>query len=81
VEERLVRFRATTVLAILGIAIAVGILLEVIWIARHIITWILVAVFLTLALNPAVELLQSANLRPANILGLAATYCLLCPLH
>jgi predicted PurR-regulated permease PerM len=58
VEERLVRFRATTVLAVLGIAIAVGILLEVIWIARHIITWILIAVFLALALNPAVEWFQ-----------------------
>jgi predicted PurR-regulated permease PerM len=58
VEERLVRFRATTVLAVLGIAIAVGILLEVIWIARHIITWILIAVFLALALNPAVDWFQ-----------------------
>ena len=57
-EERLVRFRATTVLAVLGIAIAVGILLEVIWIARHILTWILIAAFLTLALNPAVEWFQ-----------------------
>jgi predicted PurR-regulated permease PerM len=58
VEERLVRFRATTVLAVLGIAIAVGILLEIIWIARHILTWILIAAFLTLALNPAVEWFQ-----------------------
>ena len=57
-EERLVRFRATTVLAVLGIAIAVGILLEIIWIARHIITWILIAVFLALALNPAVDWFQ-----------------------
>jgi predicted PurR-regulated permease PerM len=43
---------------VLGIAIAVAILLEVIWIARHIITWILIAVFLALALNPAVEWFQ-----------------------
>ncbi|HKB20949.1 MAG TPA: AI-2E family transporter [Gaiellaceae bacterium] len=57
-EERLVRFRATTVLAILGIAIAVGILLEVIWISRHILAWVLIAVFLALALNPAVEWFQ-----------------------
>ena len=57
-EERLVRFRATTVLAVLGIAIAVALLLEIIWIARHIITWILIAVFLTLALNPAVNWFQ-----------------------
>ena len=62
-EERLVRFRATTVLAVLGIAIAVGILLEIVWIARHIITWILIAVFLTLALNPAVEWFQRHGVR------------------
>ena len=67
VEERLVRFRATTVLAVLGIAIAVGILLEVIWIARHIITWVLIAVFLALALNPAVEWFQRRGVRSRGL--------------
>jgi predicted PurR-regulated permease PerM len=63
VEERLVRFRASTILAILGIAIAVGLLLEVIWIARQIIAWVLIAVFLALALNPAVEWFQRHGLK------------------
>jgi predicted PurR-regulated permease PerM len=63
VEERLVRFRASTILAVLGIAIAVGILLEVIWIARQIIAWVLIAVFLALALNPAVEWFQRHGLK------------------
>jgi predicted PurR-regulated permease PerM len=67
VEERLVRFRATTVLAILGIAIAVVVLLELIWIARHIITWILIAIFLTLALNPAVEWFQRHGVRSRGL--------------
>jgi predicted PurR-regulated permease PerM len=67
VEERLVRFRATTVLAVLGIAIAVGILLEVIWIARHIITWILIAVFLALALNPAVDWFQRHGVKRRGV--------------
>src|SRR4029450_6922284 len=67
VEERLVRFRATTVLAVLGIAIAVGVLLELIWIARHIITWILIAIFLTLALNPAVEWFQRHGVRSRGL--------------
>jgi predicted PurR-regulated permease PerM len=67
VEERLVRFRATTVLAVLGIAIAVGLLLEIIWIARHIITWVLIAVFLTLALNPAVEWFQRRGVRSRGL--------------
>jgi predicted PurR-regulated permease PerM len=63
VEERLVRFRATTILAVLGIAIAVGLLLEIVWIARHVLVWILIAVFLTLALNPAVEWFQRKGLK------------------
>jgi predicted PurR-regulated permease PerM len=63
VEERLVRFRASTILAILGIAIAVGLLLEVIWIARQIIAWVLIAVFLALALNPAVDWFQRHGLK------------------
>ena len=57
-EERVVRFRATTILAVLGIAIAVAVLLQVVWIARQVIVWILIALFLTLALNPAVDWFQ-----------------------
>src|SRR6476619_992332 len=63
VEERLVRFRASTILAVLGIAIAVGLLLEVIWIARQIIAWVLIAAFLALALNPAVDWFQRRGLK------------------
>jgi predicted PurR-regulated permease PerM len=55
IQERLVRFRLRTVLSILLTIIAVGIVLEVIWISRHVLTWVLISVFLTLALNPAVE--------------------------
>ena len=55
VEERVVGFRPTTILAVLGIAIAVGLLLEVIWIARHVLVWVLIALFLALALNPLVD--------------------------
>jgi predicted PurR-regulated permease PerM len=58
VEERVVRFRATTILAVLGIAIAVAVFLEVVWIARQVLTWILIALFFTLALNPAVDWFQ-----------------------
>jgi predicted PurR-regulated permease PerM len=43
---------------ILGILIGVAIALEVVWISRHIIAWILIALFLALALNPAVDRLQ-----------------------
>jgi predicted PurR-regulated permease PerM len=63
IPERLVRFRLRTVLALLATIIAVVIVLEVIWIARHILVWILISVFLALALNPAVEWLQRRGVK------------------
>ena len=69
-EERVVRFRATTILAVLGIAIAVALLLEVLWIARQILAWILIAIFLALALNPAVDWFQRHGVKRR---GLATT--------
>jgi predicted PurR-regulated permease PerM len=70
VEERVVRFRATTILAVLGIAIAVALLLQVVWIARQILAWILIAIFLALALNPAVDWFQRHGVKRR---GLATT--------
>ena len=58
IPERLVRFQLRTVLLLLVIIIAVAVALEVIWIARHVLTWIAISLFLALALNPAVEWLQ-----------------------
>lgn len=58
IPERLVRFRLRTVLSLLATIIAVAVLLEVIWIARHVLTWILISLFLAVALNPAVGWLQ-----------------------
>src|SRR3954454_20729617 len=58
VPERLVRFPVRTILVALGTIIAVAVVLEVIWISRHVITWILISLFLALALNPAVEWFQ-----------------------
>ena len=63
VPERLVRFRARTILAILGIVLAVALTLQVVWLARQVITWILISVFLALALNPAVNWLQAHGVR------------------
>jgi predicted PurR-regulated permease PerM len=63
IPERLVRFRLRTVLSLLGTIIAVAVVLEVIWIARHVLTWILIALFLALALNPAVEWFQRHGLK------------------
>jgi predicted PurR-regulated permease PerM len=54
-QERVVRFSLRTVLAVIGLVIAAWALLSIVSITRQVISWILVAVFLALALNPAVE--------------------------
>jgi predicted PurR-regulated permease PerM len=56
--ERLVSFRPRTILTVLGVVLGVAVALEVVWVARTVVTWILVALFLALAINPAVEWLQ-----------------------
>jgi predicted PurR-regulated permease PerM len=61
-EERVVILRPRTVLAVIGIVLAVSILLAVVWISRQVLTWVLVALFLALALNPAVEFFQRQGL-------------------
>lgn len=57
------RIRPTTVLAVLGITFGFLLLLYVTWISRQVLTWIIVAIFLTLALNPAVEAFERRGLR------------------
>ena len=56
--ERIVSFPARTVFTVVGIVLAVAAVLEVLWISRHVVSWILISLFLALALNPAVEWLQ-----------------------
>jgi predicted PurR-regulated permease PerM len=58
VQERLVGFRVRMILRILLTTLVVLVVLWVIWTARHVVTWILIALFLALALNPAVDWLQ-----------------------
>jgi predicted PurR-regulated permease PerM len=57
-RERLVHFRVRTVLLVIGTLVAVGITLKVLWISRHILAWVFIALFLALALNPAVDWLE-----------------------
>lgn len=63
IPERMVRFRLRTVLSLLATVIAVAVALEVIWIARHVLTWVLISLFLALALNPAVDWFQEHGLK------------------
>ena len=62
-EPRVVMIRPATVLAVLGIAVLVGLLLAFVYLAWQVLTWILVAVILACALNPAVEAFQRRGLR------------------
>ncbi len=62
-QERLVHFRPRAVLVVLGIVLAAAVTIEVVLLARSVIVWILIAVFLALALNPAVEWLQRRGVK------------------
>ena len=72
-HERVVRFRVRTVLGVLIAVLAVFAAVHVLSVARQVITWILISVFLALALNPAVEFFQR-RLTPRRGLAIAATY-------
>jgi predicted PurR-regulated permease PerM len=62
-RERVVQFRPRTVFLVLAIIIGVAIVLEVLWIARHVLAWVFIALFLTLALNPAVDQVEARWIR------------------
>jgi predicted PurR-regulated permease PerM len=62
-EERLVHFRPRTVLVVLGIILAAIVMIEIVQAARGILIWIFVALFLALALNPAVEWLLARGVK------------------
>jgi predicted PurR-regulated permease PerM len=71
--ERVIRFRARTVLAVLAIVLSVALALQMIWLARQVLTWILISIFLALALNPAVEWFQRRGVRHRGV-ATALTY-------
>src|SRR6266516_1530608 len=73
--ERVVDLRTRTILRVLLIVLAVAVALEVVWIARHILAWVLVAVFLALALDPLVRLIQR-RARVGRGLAIALAYLL-----
>jgi predicted PurR-regulated permease PerM len=54
-RERFVHFRPRTVFVVIGILVASFITLKILWISRHVLSWIFIALFLALALNPAVD--------------------------
>jgi predicted PurR-regulated permease PerM len=73
--ERIVRFPVRTILTVLGLVIAVWALLHVIVIARSVIVYVLIAIFLTLAINPLVAWLMRRGLHSRSLAS--ATACLI----
>src|SRR3954471_20952507 len=61
-EERVVTVRPRTILTTAAVLLALAVLILVVWVARRAITWVLISLFLALALNPAVEHLQRRGL-------------------
>jgi predicted PurR-regulated permease PerM len=70
-EERTIRFSVRSVLTVIGLVVATWALLSMVQIARHVLVWILVSIFLALALNPAVEWFMRRGVKSR---GLAAGY-------
>jgi predicted PurR-regulated permease PerM len=68
--ERTVLVRPRTVLTVLGIALGVGVALWLFYAARGVLGWILIAAFLAMALNPAVEALEQRGVRRGRAAGL-----------
>ena len=59
----MVRFPVRTILTVLGLVLAVWALLHVVFIARQVLAWVLIALFFALAINPAVDWLQRRGVR------------------
>jgi predicted PurR-regulated permease PerM len=64
-----------TVLMVIGLVIAVAAAIVLIWLSRRIITWLLIAAFLAVALNPAVDMLNR-RLRMRRSLAITVVFIL-----
>lgn len=66
----MIRFRPRAVLSVIGVILGVAIVLQVLWVTRDIVIWVLIALFLAMALNPAVEALVRRGLRRTPAVGI-----------
>jgi predicted PurR-regulated permease PerM len=73
VQELVIRFRLRNVLAVILLVISAVAVLEVLAIARQVLTWMLISLFLALALNPLVELFQRRLIR-RRLAAIGLTY-------
>src|SRR5918994_7011381 len=61
--ERVIVFRLRNVLAVLGVVLAVIVAVRLLGHARQVVTWIFIALFLALALNPLVDWIGRHGIR------------------
>ncbi|HEU5490696.1 MAG TPA: AI-2E family transporter [Gaiellaceae bacterium] len=61
-EARVVKLRPQTVFLVIGLTVLVGLALLLVYLAWNVLTWILIAIFLAIALNPAVEAFERRGL-------------------
>ena len=69
-DERFVWFRPRAILIVVGVLLGVAIVLEVLWVTRSVLIWVLIALFLAMALNPAVEFLVRRGLKRGPAVGI-----------
>ena len=62
-EARVVNLRAQTIFLVLGITVLVGLALLLVYLAWNVLSWIVIAIFLAMALNPAVEAFERRGLK------------------
>jgi len=69
-DERVVRFRPRAILTVIGVVLAAAVVIQVLWLTRSVIVWVLIAAFLAMALNPAVEVLVRRGMRRGPAVGI-----------
>ena len=69
-DERVVWFRPRAILTVIGVVLAAAIVIQVVWVTRSVIIWALIALFLAMALNPAVEVLLRRGMRRGPAVGI-----------
>jgi predicted PurR-regulated permease PerM len=67
--ERVVSVRPRTIMSVLGLVLLVALSLWIVFLSWRVITWLLVAIFLACALNPAVEFFIRRGLRRGTASG------------
>ena len=69
-DERSVWFRPRAILVVLGVVVAAFVVLRVLWATRDVLVWVAIAALIAMALNPAVEALESRGVRRGAAVGI-----------